>query len=71
MGAISLRVLISSVGLKANAFTLSLFRSSLQRAVRRWEKTAGGAVWLDAERTSPYEFYQYWINVDDRDVSRS
>ena len=33
-------------------------------------KTAGGAVWLDAERTSPYEFYQYWINVDDRDVSR-
>ena len=33
-------------------------------------KTAGGAVWLDAEKTSPYEFYQYWINVDDRDVSR-
>ena len=33
-------------------------------------KTAGGAVWLDAERTSPYEFYQYWINTDDRDVPR-
>ena len=33
-------------------------------------KTAGGAVWLDTERTSPYEFYQYWINTDDRDVSR-
>ena len=33
-------------------------------------KTAGGAVWLDADRTSPYEFYQYWINADDRDVSR-
>ena len=33
-------------------------------------KTAGGAVWLDAERTSPYEFYQYWINTDDRDVAR-
>ena len=33
-------------------------------------KTASGAVWLDAERTSPYEFYQYWINVDDRDVFR-
>jgi len=33
-------------------------------------KTAGGAVWLDAARTSPYEFYQYWINVDDRDVQR-
>jgi tyrosyl-tRNA synthetase len=33
-------------------------------------KTAGGAVWLDAERTSPYEYYQYWINVDDKDVAR-
>ena len=33
-------------------------------------KTAGGAVWLDAERTSSYEFYQYWINVHDRDVLR-
>ncbi len=33
-------------------------------------KTADGAVWLDAARTSPYDFFQYWINVDDRDVSR-
>jgi tyrosyl-tRNA synthetase len=33
-------------------------------------KTAGGAVWLDAERTSPYEYYQYWVNVDDRDLQR-
>ena len=33
-------------------------------------KTAEGAVWLDAKRTSPYDFYQYWVNVDDRDVSR-
>ena len=33
-------------------------------------KTAGGAVWLDATRTSPYQFYQYWINIDDRDVER-
>ena len=33
-------------------------------------KTAGGAVWLDPTRTTPYEFYQYWINVDDRDVAR-
>jgi len=33
-------------------------------------KTAAGAVWLDARRTSPYDFYQYWINVDDRDVER-
>lgn len=33
-------------------------------------KTHQGAVWLDAERTSPYEYYQYWINTDDRDVER-
>ena len=33
-------------------------------------KTADGAVWLDARRTSPYDFFQYWVNVDDRDVSR-
>jgi tyrosyl-tRNA synthetase len=33
-------------------------------------KTAAGAVWLAAERTSPYEYYQYWINCDDRDVRR-
>ncbi len=33
-------------------------------------KTAGGAIWLDPERLSPYEFYQYWINCDDRDVQR-
>ncbi len=33
-------------------------------------KTAEGAVWLDPKRTSPYDFYQYWINVDDRDVER-
>jgi tyrosyl-tRNA synthetase len=33
-------------------------------------KTAKGAVWLDPVKTSPYEYYQYWINTDDRDVSR-
>lgn len=33
-------------------------------------KTASGAIWLDANRTSPYDFYQYWINTDDRDVAR-
>jgi tyrosyl-tRNA synthetase len=33
-------------------------------------KTAAGAVWLDANQTAPYEFYQFWINVDDRDVPR-
>ena len=33
-------------------------------------KTAGGAVWLDSGRTSPYEYFQYWVNVDDNDVAR-
>jgi tyrosyl-tRNA synthetase len=33
-------------------------------------KTASGAVWLDGDRLSPYEFYQFWINVDDADVER-
>jgi tyrosyl-tRNA synthetase len=33
-------------------------------------KTAAGAVWLSAERTSPFDFYQYFVNVDDRDVER-
>jgi len=33
-------------------------------------KTAEGAVWLDPNKTSPYEYYQYWINTDDRDVAR-
>ncbi|EKU71658.1 tyrosine--tRNA ligase [Selenomonas sp. F0473] len=31
-------------------------------------KTAGGALWLDAKKTSPYEFYQYWRNIDDADI---
>ena len=34
----------------------------------KFGKTAGGAIWLDAEKTSPYEFYQFWYNTDDRDV---
>lgn len=36
----------------------------------KFGKTAAGTVWLDAARTSPYEFFQYWINTDDRDVER-
>lgn len=34
----------------------------------KFGKTAGGAIWLDPEKTTPYEFYQFWINTDDRDV---
>lgn len=33
-------------------------------------KTASGAVWLNSNKTSPFDFYQYWINADDRDVER-
>jgi tyrosyl-tRNA synthetase len=33
-------------------------------------KTASGAIWLDAKRTSPFRFYQYWINLDDADAGR-
>ena len=40
------------------------------RSGSKMGKTASGAVWLDPDRTSPYEFYQYWINVDDEDVER-
>ncbi|GAA4210055.1 tyrosine--tRNA ligase [Microbispora amethystogenes] len=36
----------------------------------KFGKTAGGAVWLDPALTSPYAFYQYWLNADDRDVVR-
>lgn len=34
----------------------------------KFGKTAGGAVWLDREKTSPYQFYQFWLNTDDKDV---
>ena len=37
---------------------------------KKMGKTAGGALWLDPEKTSPYEFYQYWRNVDDADVEK-
>ncbi|MGL4819444.1 MAG: tyrosine--tRNA ligase [Bacilli bacterium] len=34
----------------------------------KFGKTEGGAIWLDPEKTTPYEFYQFWVNTDDRDV---
>ena len=37
---------------------------------QKFGKSVSGAVWLDPERTSPYEFHQYWMNTDDRDVER-
>src|SRR5699024_1519500 len=36
----------------------------------KFGKTAGGAIWLDAEKTTPYEFYQFWLNTDDQDVMK-
>jgi tyrosyl-tRNA synthetase len=38
---------------------------------KKMGKTERGALWLSAERTSPYEFYQYWRNIDDADVEKS
>jgi tyrosyl-tRNA synthetase len=37
---------------------------------KKMGKTAGGALWLDPDKTSPYDFYQYWRNVDDADVEK-
>ena len=36
----------------------------------KFGKSEAGNVWLDPERTSPYHFYQFWLNTDDRDVER-
>jgi tyrosyl-tRNA synthetase len=37
---------------------------------QKFGKTEGGAVWLDPDKTSPYQFYQFWLNTDDQDVIR-
>lgn len=50
---------------KAYGFTIPLVTKA---DGTKFGKTAGGAVWLDAEKTSPYEFYQFWINAADADV---
>ncbi|MCH5320400.1 MAG: tyrosine--tRNA ligase [Eubacterium sp.] len=49
----------------ANAMTITLLTNSEGKKMGKTEK---GAVWLDAEKTSPYDFYQYWRNVGDDDV---
>ena len=53
------------LGKDAYAMTITLLMNS---EGKKMGKTASGAVWLDPEKTSPYEFYQYWRNVGDRDV---
>ncbi len=50
---------------KADAMTITLLLNS---EGQKMGKTVGGAVWLDPAKTSPYDFYQYWRNVDDADV---
>jgi tyrosyl-tRNA synthetase len=54
---------------KQTAFGLT-FQLITTSSGAKMGKTAAGAVWLDAERTSPYDYYQYWINTDDQDVAR-
>lgn len=51
----------------AYAMTITLLLNS---EGKKMGKTASGAVWLDPEKTSPFEFYQYWRNVDDADVMK-
>ena len=53
------------LGKDAYAMTITLL---LKHDGTKMGKTAGGAVWLDPDKTSPYDFYQYWRNVDDQDV---
>ena len=55
------------LGKDAYAMTITLLLNS---EGKKMGKTQKGAVWLDPEKTSPFEFYQYWRNVDDADVIR-
>ena len=53
------------LGKDAHAMTITLLLNS---EGKKMGKTASGAIWLDPNKTSPYDFYQYWRNVDDADV---
>ena len=54
-------------GGSAHGLTFPLLTTS---SGQKFGKTEGGAVWLDPARTSPYQFFQFWVNTDDRDVER-
>jgi tyrosyl-tRNA synthetase len=56
-----------AVGGEAHGITLPLITTS---SGTKFGKSEAGAVWLDPARTSPYKFYQFWINTDDRDVGK-
>ena len=53
------------LGKDAHAMTITLLLNS---EGKKMGKTQKGAVWLDPNKTTPYEFFQYWRNVDDADV---
>ena len=55
------------LGKDAHAMTITLLTN---KEGKKMGKTASGAVWLDPKKTSPYDFYQYWRNVDDQDVGK-
>ncbi|EJS67804.1 tyrosine--tRNA ligase [Bacillus cereus] len=54
-------------GAEVKAFGLTI-PLMLKADGTKFGKTAGGAIWLDSEKTTPFEFYQFWVNTDDRDV---
>ena len=54
-------------GAKSHGMTFPLLMTA---SGTKFGKSEAGTVWLDAERTSPYEFYQFWVRCDDRDVVR-
>lgn len=55
------------LGHDAYAMTITLL---LNKEGKKMGKTASGAVWLDPNKTSPFDFYQYWRNIDDADVDK-
>jgi tyrosyl-tRNA synthetase len=56
-----------SAGVEAHCVTLPLVTTA---SGAKFGKSEAGAVWLDPSQTSPYKFYQFWINTDDRDVGK-
>jgi tyrosyl-tRNA synthetase len=56
-----------AAGVEGHALTAPLVTTS---SGKKFGKTEGGAVWLDATMTSPYQFYQFWYNTEDTDVIR-
>src|SRR4029077_11379704 len=56
-----------TTGAESHALTFPLLTTA---SGTKFGKTEAGAVWLDPDRTSPYQFYQFWINADDRDVGQ-